>query len=172
MGKKSRLKRERKQTMLLDVTQPLIDIKTKKAMPFKTAEGLEKDGIDEANPNNETRIKDVAFSALVNTYKGEESLSGEVKFKRGKLAEKIFDAEGEIEVTEAEIKQIKECIGKGFGIGVMTAAYNAIGELVLAQQKPAPVHELKKSEADKPNAEKPVTAKPQIAKGGKEDEEV
>ena len=57
----------------------------------------------------------VAYTGLVAQYPDEQNLSRDEKMKRGRLAQRLCAAEGEIDLKAEEITLLKTCIGKGYG---------------------------------------------------------
>lgn len=65
-------------------------------------------------------------NALTQLFEDERSLSGVEKHKRGKLAQRVFDAEGEIDLSAEEITTIKTCVGKHFNPLVVAQIYDIL----------------------------------------------
>ncbi len=79
--------------MLLDVNQPLTMINGEH---FKDAEGP-------------LTLKSVVLNSLL-TAAPNEALNGSEKIERNGIAEKIFKAEGQVELNQAEVGKIKNII--------------------------------------------------------------
>jgi len=60
-------------------------------------------------------LKNACVTALQIQFDDEKGLSGEDKFKRHKLVEKIYAAKGEIDMTVEEVTLVKKIIGKAYG---------------------------------------------------------
>lgn len=67
----------------------------------------------------------ISVRALVETLEGDEKATGEDKFKRAVLAQKVHIAE-EVDLPIEEISEIKKRIGKAFGPAVVYAAWSAL----------------------------------------------
>jgi len=59
-------------------------------------------------------LKDVSTNAVLGNY--DEKIDGEEKLKRFLLATKIYESNGELELTIDEVKMIKDLIAKGYSI--------------------------------------------------------
>lgn len=81
--------------------------------------------LGQALPDNFHTLGAVCISALMGVYQDEQSLSGEDKFKRYKLAERI-NAGGILEVSAEDIALLKKLIGKNWSAAVVGPAYEAL----------------------------------------------
>jgi hypothetical protein len=52
--------------------------------------------------------------ALNTLFEDERTLPGIEKHKRGKLAQRVYDAKGEIDLSTEDIAEIKKCLGKKY----------------------------------------------------------
>lgn len=68
----------------------------------------------------------LAVNALLVNYHDEQSLSGEEKVKRFKLAQQINDADGDVEVTAEQVSLLKSLIAKGYTPLVVGQAYEIL----------------------------------------------
>lgn len=68
----------------------------------------------------------LAVNALLVNYPDEQSLSGEEKVKRFKLAQQINDADGDVEVTAEQVALLKSLIAKGYTPLVVGQAYEIL----------------------------------------------
>lgn len=75
--------------------------------------------------NRDVTLGMVAVNCLLMNFPDEVKLSGEDKFKRGKLAERIYE-KADVEITVEEAALMKMLIGKGGATWVVTQAYSAI----------------------------------------------
>jgi hypothetical protein len=100
--------------MKLNLDQIITDLRGK-PIPFKE----EKD-----SPEKDLTLRDVAQVALLNDAP-QEQLTGDQRFRLGRLAEKIH-AGGEVELKTDQIAKIKERIGKLWGTMVVTRAWSLI----------------------------------------------
>lgn len=72
-------------------------------------------------------LSQVCVDALLGSYKDEEKLTGEQKYTRFKLAEKIKDSKEDlIELKSEEITEIKKLIAKRFTTLVIGRAYDLL----------------------------------------------
>lgn len=76
-------------------------------------------------PENVATLGAVCIGALMGVYADEQALSGDDKFKRYKLAERI-SAGGEQDVSAEEIALLKKLIGKNWPPAVLGPAYEAL----------------------------------------------
>lgn len=76
-------------------------------------------------PDNVATLGAVCIGALMGVYADEQGLSGDEKFKRYKLAERI-SAGGEQDVSAEEVVLIKKLIGKNWPPAVLGPAYEAL----------------------------------------------
>lgn len=76
-------------------------------------------------PENVATLGGVCIGALLGVYADEQSLSGDEKFKRYKLAERI-SAGGEQDVSAEEVALLKKLIGKNWPPAVLGPAYEAL----------------------------------------------
>ncbi len=79
--------------------------------PFTEADGV----TPEKAP---TTVRKVCVNALLASYPDESTLSGEIKLARFKLAKKIADSRGDLELTIDEASLLKGLILKGMPIVV------------------------------------------------------
>ena len=70
-------------------------------------------------------LASVAVSALMGTYQDEQGITGEEKFKRYQIAQRLSSA-GTQEVTAEEVALIKRLIGKAYTPMVVGPAYIAL----------------------------------------------
>ncbi len=78
----------------------------------------------------------VATNALLMPYEDERNLSGDDKVKRFKLAQRIHDAQGEVDISSEEITLLKSLIAKAYTplvVGRAFAILEAEAEVVAAQ---------------------------------------
>lgn len=68
-------------------------------------------------------LKHVAFEALCVVEAG---TSGEEKYKRGKLVQRIAESEGAVELSTEEVSLIKKRIGEIYGPIVVVAAHDLL----------------------------------------------
>jgi hypothetical protein len=87
------------------------------------------DGKPLATEGRSVTLRNVALSALMATYKDEQSLAGLEKFKRYQLAQKL-SAEGDISLTLEEAKMLRDLIGKSFGPAVVGPVWTLIPDQV------------------------------------------
>lgn len=78
-----------------------------------------------ATGKREMTLKLAAVNALQAQFEDERALDGEEKFKRGKLAEKIYLGV-DVDLTIEEIAKVKKLIGKAYGPNVVTPAWTAL----------------------------------------------
>ena len=71
-------------------------------------------------------LSHLAVNALLVNYPDEQSLSGEDKVKRFKLAQQINDADGDVEVTAEQVSLLKSLIAKGYTPLVVGQAYEIL----------------------------------------------
>lgn len=76
-------------------------------------------------PENVATLGAVCIGALMGVYADEQGLSGEEKFKRYKLAERI-SAGGDQEVSAEDIALLKKLIAKNWPPAVLGPAYEAL----------------------------------------------
>lgn len=81
------------------------------------------------------KLSAIAVNVLVGQYQDEQGLSGEDKFARYKLAERLNQG-GVQEISAEEIALLKKLIGKAYGPIVVGPAYEAL-EADLAVDAPA-----------------------------------
>ena len=67
----------------------------------------------------------IAVRALVETLEGDQKATGEDKFKRAVLAQKVHDA-GEIDISVEEVSKIKSRIGQAFPPVIVFAAWSLL----------------------------------------------
>lgn len=77
--------------------------------------------IGEENPTLAT----VSIKALIEHLEGDERATGEDKFKRAVLAQKLLP-EGEIELPVEDIARIKERVGRAYQPMIVFAAWSAL----------------------------------------------
>ncbi len=75
--------------------------------------------------DNGVSLKLICINALIIPYSDESGLSGEDKFARYKLAQKIHPG-GEQTITSEEASLLKKLIGKGYGPLIVGQAYGLI----------------------------------------------
>lgn len=68
----------------------------------------------------------LAVNALLVNYPDEQSLSGEDKVKRFKLAQLINDADGDVEVTAEQVSLLKSLIAKAYTPLVVGQSYEIL----------------------------------------------
>jgi len=76
-------------------------------------------------PENVATLGAVCIGALMGVYGDEQALSGDEKFKRYKLAERI-SAGGVQEVSVEDVALLKKLIGKNWPPAVLGPAYEAL----------------------------------------------
>lgn len=69
-------------------------------------------------------LKDVSANALLGNYK--EEIDGNEKLKRFLLATKIYEASGEIELENDDVKLVKDMIAKGYSTVVTARAWQIL----------------------------------------------
>lgn len=74
----------------------------------------------------DVQLSRLAVNALLVNYPDEQSLSGEDKVKRFKLAKQINDADGDVEVTAEQVALLKSLIAKGYTPLVVGQAYEIL----------------------------------------------
>lgn len=89
------------------------------------------------------------FNSLMAQFDDEKGLTPEEKFKRGKLAEKIYSAKGEVEVSAEEVAEIKKLIGKAYGQLIVIRTWE------LLEGKPEALPEPTQLKPDAPKVRKP-----------------
>lgn len=80
-------------------------------------------------------LRKVCFRAMKAQVKGQENMEPEEKYKRGKLAERIFDSTEPLEITPEELKMIREQIGKVYSIDVMAPCWDLLDVKEKAEEK-------------------------------------
>ncbi len=70
-------------------------------------------------------VKDVALEALMSVLDADRGETGEMKFKRFEIAQKV-NAGSEVELQPEEIAIIKQRIGVAFGAAVVGPAYKIL----------------------------------------------
>jgi len=100
--------------MKLNLDAVITDLKGK-AIPYK-------DGKDA--PEEDLTLKQVALTALLNDSP-DERLTGDQRFKLGRLAEKVY-AGGEIEMKVDQIAKVRERIGLIWNTIVVARAWGLI----------------------------------------------
>lgn len=96
--------------MKIDFSAPLISIKGEKMKDTEKAD---------------LALKDVCIEALMAVVPSDERTSGETKYKRFQLAEKIVGG-GEVELTPDEAVILKDRIGVCYGPAVVGPAYKLL----------------------------------------------
>ncbi|SCB18581.1 hypothetical protein [Rhizobium lusitanum] len=81
--------------------------------------------LDGSTSDEAPTLGDVSVKALVENLRGDEVASGEDKFKRAVLAQKILPG-GEIELPVEELATVKDRIGKACHPVVVLAAWNLL----------------------------------------------
>jgi hypothetical protein len=76
-------------------------------------------------PEPANTLGSVCVSALMGVYPDEQNLSGDDKFKRYQLAERLH-AGGEQDVSAEDIALLKKLIGKNWSPAVLGPAYEAL----------------------------------------------
>jgi hypothetical protein len=89
--------------------------------PLKTIHG---NNLEEVKGKSFT-VKDAIVSGLL-SQDNSENINGQKKFELYKLASKIQDAEGEVEITIEQAATIKERVGKSFTALVVGQVYEII----------------------------------------------
>lgn len=89
------------------------------------------DGKQLNDVGKELKLSDVCCTALLATYASEQNLDGNIKLKRWKIAEKVFD-KNEVDLSIDEINTIKELIEKAYGPGVIGPVFKIIDPSVFA----------------------------------------
>lgn len=67
-------------------------------------------------------LKEAAIEALMSELDNERA-TGEQKFRRGLLAQRIYESNSAVEITVEEAALIKDRIGRGYPASVVLAAY-------------------------------------------------
>ena len=103
------------------------------------------------NTGKNVTLKSVCVNALLDEYDDEPKLSGMDKQKRGKLADRIYTAKGDMDLTPKEITLLQELIGKKNKTLIVTRAYELLDptEEENEKDKPAKNNNEKKSKAAK-----------------------
>jgi len=104
------------------------------------------------NTNKNITLKSVCVNALLDEYEDEPKLSGMDKQKRGKLADKIYAAKDDIDLTPKEISLLQDLIGKKNKTLTVTRAYELLDpteEKENEEDKPAKNNNKKKAKATK-----------------------
>jgi len=78
------------------------------------------------NTDKNITLKSVCVNALLDEYDDEPKLSGMDKQKRGKLADRIYTAKGDMDLTPKEITLLQELIGKKNKTLIVTRAYEIL----------------------------------------------
>ena len=78
------------------------------------------------NTDKNITLKSVCVDALLDEYNDEPKLSGMDKQKRGKLADRIYAAKNEIDLTPKEISLLQDLIGKKNKTLIVTRAYELL----------------------------------------------
>lgn len=81
-------------------------------------------------PEPANTLGGVSIAALLGSYADEQGLSGEEKFRRYQLAERIH-AGGMQEVSAEEVSLLKKLIGKNWPPAVLGPAYEALEQDVV-----------------------------------------
>lgn len=102
--------------MKIDFSQPLINVRTGQAVPLPSS--------SESEPEQVT-LSWVACEALERMNESEKNLSGEKKYERHVLIERIVK-EKVPDLKTSEIALIKECIGKVFWVGLVRPAWDML----------------------------------------------
>ena len=66
----------------------------------------------------------VCYNAVKALYKDEEGLSGEEKYKRAKLAQKLDETN--VELTAEDISMIKKLVGKAYEPEIVAATWDLL----------------------------------------------
>lgn len=74
----------------------------------------------------EKTLKDIVCPLLAGLIEQERALSAEERFKRGALAYRIYNAEGEVELKTDEITMIKKVVGMGCPPFLVWQAWNML----------------------------------------------
>lgn len=84
------------------------------------------DGLPIKDENGESvTLKKVICSALINS----QSSDGLEKFKRGKLASTIWEAESEVDLTVDDLSLIKKLVGEVFGALIVYQVWDYLDNL-------------------------------------------
>lgn len=76
--------------------------------------------------DNVLTLKDVCVGALLANYEEEKNLSGEEKFKRSLLAEKVYLSDGEIDVAIEDITLMKKLVGKRYSAIIVGQSFKLL----------------------------------------------
>lgn len=106
--------------MKVDLSGNMLDLNKQPVM--RTKENGEK--TDEPVP-----VKVIITNALLAAFEDERELSGEDKYKRFKLADRINSAEGEVEISGEELALVKKMVGKGYNVLAVGHIYNLLESL-------------------------------------------
>ena len=71
-------------------------------------------------------LKDVCINALNSAAEDMTKVNGQDKYRRGKLAQKIYNAEGPLEISSEDITLVKNLIGKKFEPHVVMATWDLL----------------------------------------------
>lgn len=71
-------------------------------------------------------LKMAAINALYGQYKGEENLSGEQRYRRGKIADMIDKSNGDLKLKIEDAAEVKKLIGQAYGPLIVKQAWDII----------------------------------------------
>lgn len=74
----------------------------------------------------ELTLKTMAVNALFGQYKGEESLSGAERYRRGKIADQIMESNGDLKLKPEDLAEVKKLIGQAYGPYFVKRAWDII----------------------------------------------
>jgi len=80
-------------------------------------------------------LNKVCFRALVSTYADERNVTGEDKYKRGKLAERVYNG-GVVDLEAKEIELIKELVGKAYSPIIVGQAWDMLEGRISPPEEP------------------------------------
>lgn len=76
--------------------------------------------------NKPFTLKAACFQSLGATFPDEQNLSGEDKFKRFELYQKIKSTPDPVDLTAEEVALLKKLVGKGYGSIIMGQCWMAL----------------------------------------------
>jgi hypothetical protein len=84
------------------------------------------DGEDLIEKGQPINLKTVCVNALLAQFRDETDIDGIEKVKRYKLSTKIYDSNGNIDLSSEEISLIKKLVGKAFSTIIVGQAFDML----------------------------------------------
>jgi len=73
----------------------------------------------------ELSLSEICVKAILALFKSEENISGEEKYKRYKLSDKIYN-KSEVELSAEEVAEVKKLVGKMYSPLVVGLVYDIL----------------------------------------------